>query len=60
MEVKVSQAEAVRNFYRKQGAEQELLRIVKLLETSKSKYPVGGSHEYFLEFAIALIKGENK
>ena len=32
MEVKVTQAEAVRNFYRRQGAEQEQLRIIKLLK----------------------------
>ncbi len=51
MEVKVSQAEAVRNFYRKQGAEQEQARIIKLLEDNQT---LGYG------YLVALIKGENK
>lgn len=56
MEVKVSQAEAVRNFYRKQGAEQERLRIIKLLEAAKGEPHPMLTYPYALELAINAIK----
>lgn len=67
MEVKVSQAEAVRNFYRKQGAEQEQERIIKLLEEQYDNKDENGKCIYERHMPeccncdlIARIKGENK
>ena len=55
--MEVNHAELVRNFYRKQGAEAERERIIKLLEN----YPAYGDFiETPREHLIALIKGENK
>lgn len=63
-------AEATRNFYRKQGADRERERIIKLLEKHQmngktSSGFLGGCDcgdfiDDYREHLIALIKGENK
>lgn len=62
-------AEVTRNFYRKQGAEAERARIIKLLETDKiEREPICSNadcekcpaFERGFDRAIALIKGEQK
>lgn len=64
-------AEATRNFYRKQGADAERERIIKLLETHSKTWDKSetlscnacdfeGYDNEFDGHLIALIKGENK
>lgn len=55
--------EIVRDHYRKQGAETERERIIKLLEERPCDTRAGHPYECICEgfaLAIALIKGENK
>jgi hypothetical protein len=68
----IKPGEIVRNFYRRQGAAQERERIIKLLgdkSTEIQLQAIGSSHYSApdawkfakgLEYAIKLIKGENK
>ena len=60
-------AEATRNFYRKQGADRERERIIKLLEgyadaecDEYCDYRCECFGKYEAQAFIALIKGENK
>ena len=55
-EVMVNHAERVREFYRKQGSDRELERIIKLLKEVAER----GDGWISWSDAIALIKGENK
>jgi len=48
--------EQTRDFYRKQGAQAEQERIIKLLGQTQSPSHLWGG----IAWAIALIKGENK
>lgn len=51
----MTNAESVREFYRKQGEERERERIIKLLDDLDDEEWMGINQNF-----IALIKGENK
>lgn len=61
-ELSTPAGDAVRNKYRREGAEAERERIVKLLEAETGKlFEQGaGVGSYITAHLIALIKGENK